>query len=287
MITVKITANNKTVMKELPMDYYDLAGEVYKLDLYGGMSKIKLDNSEDAKVRVTLSSDSDFGNHLIKLFKDYHNLADLYTATAAIENAPDFVKEELEEYILHDQLGSPDELYGTIRKMKEEFAPVVTKFYCPLLARIHDDEYGELEEIGDWAIKAARYEIEDALKAAQSPAEEMADYITDNPSVNEKLVSAEWLIEEINGTVYGKIECRSVLPFTPEEIEALRDGITGQNSDGFGEGFEQQPIKTNEGELFVSFWHSGDGYFVRTEEEMLSELQETPNNSKTMNLGGM
>lgn len=96
----------------------------------------------------------------------------------------------------------------------------------------------------------------------------LGDYITDHPTVNEKLVSAVWSIEDIGGTLYGRIDCRSAVPFTPEEIEVLRDGIIGQNSDGFGEHFEQQPIPTDEGDLYVSFWHSGDDYYLRTQEEM-------------------
>jgi len=34
--------------------------------------------------------------------------------------------------------------------------------------------------------------------------------------------------------------------------------VCGQNSDGYGEGFEQRPIKTPDGEIYVSFWDSGN-----------------------------
>ena len=57
-----------------------------------------------------------------------------------------------------------------------------------------------------------------------------------------------------------RIDCRSAVAFTEEEIEALKDGISGQNSDGFGEGFEQRPIETDEGDMYVSFWNSKEGY---------------------------
>ena len=96
----------------------------------------------------------------------------------------------------------------------------------------------------------------------------MAAYITDHPTANDKLVSAVWSVEEIDGVLYGRIDCRSAVAFTEEEIEALKDGISGQNSDGFGEGFEQRPIETDEGDMYVSFWNSGDDYFIRTKEEM-------------------
>lgn len=45
----------------------------------------------------------------------------------------------------------------------------------------------------------------------------------------------------------------------------LKDWITGQNSDGLGEGFEQQEINiesySSSGRICVSFWHSDDDYF--------------------------
>ena len=48
-------------------------------------------------------------------------------------------------------------------------------------------------------------------------------------------------------------------------------------SDGFGEGFEQRPIRTSLGELYVHLWQFKD-YFVRTGQEMevMRRMQVTP-----------
>ena len=48
----------------------------------------------------------------------------------------------------------------------------------------------------------------------------------------------------------------------------MKKWIRGQNSDGLGEGFEQQPIELDEGELYVSFWHDGDDYYIKSKNEM-------------------
>ena len=82
-------------------------------------------------------------------------------------------------------------------------------------------------------------------------------------------------MEELNGTLYGKCEVTLRAPLTELETEALREWITGQNSDGLGEGFEQHPIRTEEGDLFVSMWNSGEEYFVRTRDEMNRSLDRT------------
>ena len=59
------------------------------------------------------------------------------------------------------------------------------------------------------------------------------------------------------------------------EIEAVKAYWEGQESDGWGEGFEQRGIKIPEGELYVSFWNSGDEFFLTTEEGLKGEEQES------------
>ncbi len=54
----------------------------------------------------------------------------------------------------------------------------------------------------------------------------------------------------------------------------LKDYWTGQMSDGWGEGFEQQPIQTEEGELYVSFWSSENFWKVMTAEELGIEQEQ-------------
>ena len=96
----------------------------------------------------------------------------------------------------------------------------------------------------------------------------MADYVSEHADIKGKLVFAEWGVEERRGMLYGKIDCYLTEELTPEETERLRDAITGQNSDGLGEGFEQREIPIDEGDLYVSYWQSGNEYFLYTEDEM-------------------
>ena len=160
-------------------------------------------------------------------------------------------------------------------------SPIVTSFYCPLTAQLYDEEYDEMTEVSSNFLRAYAYEIEEAVRIDQSPDFDMAQYITDHPTANAKLTTATWTVDMIEGTLYGRIDCCSTEPFTKEEIEALKDGICGQNSDGFGEGFEQRPICTDEGDLYVSFWHSGSDYFIHTQEEMDEYINQS------MKMGGM
>ena len=76
------------------------------------------------------------------------------------------------------------------------------------------------------------------------------------------------------------------LQYTDSKSNARAGLITTDHgqiaTDGLGEGFEQQPIDTMDGELFVSFWNSGDDYAMMTESEFDEYRQQNE-----MQMGGM
>ena len=74
-----------------------------------------------------------------------------------------------------------------------------------------------------------------------------------NPGVADKLMSAVWTVEDMDGRLLGRIDCHLKEPLTPDEMADLREEILGQCSDGLGEGLEQWPIETDEGDLYVSY----------------------------------
>lgn len=111
---------------------------------------------------------------------------------------------------------------------------------------------------------------------------DMTTYYNKDDGVSEKLTSAVWSVELHGGRLFGRIDCSLKEALTAEETEALRDWLTGQCSDGLGEGFEQQPIDTMDGELFVSFGNSGDDYAMMTESEFDDYRQQNE-----MQMGGM
>lgn len=60
-----------------------------------------------------------------------------------------------------------------------------------------------------------------------------------------------------------------------EEADAVKEYICGQNSDGLGEGFEQQEIHISyDEEIYVSFWHNGDDYWIYDEDEFDSKIRK-------------
>ena len=86
----------------------------------------------------------------------------------------------------------------------------------------------------------------------------LGEYIWQNDTLKEKVTSLYPSVETINGELTGVMIAWVKEPLTDQEVADLAQYISGQNSDGYGEGFEQHPIKVDGGELYVSFWHPGD-----------------------------
>lgn len=161
------------------------------------------------------------------------------------------------------------------------------KLYSPVTAELFDDSYdwggcdAPLELYSD-DLTAFTDSIQEALNREVMPEEAergLMTYYHERDGVNEKVASLTVTVEERYGELYGVAECQTTGQLTPAELERLKDYLTGQYSDGLGEGFEQRPIQTAEGELYVHLWQD-TGYFVRTEREL--ELAQSPQNRKTL-----
>lgn len=284
---IKAVIENKscgTLVTEFPCDIYKLYSELHSVGVTKRPNDVKLTDNEDDPVSVKLYSDSDFGNHLLRLFSESNTLADVNTVCFVIEKTDESIKEELEQNLLNDQYDGTNELICDIKDMTYQTGQVKMSFFCPLDGNIEDSEYGGTTPVGNLYLKSYKWNIRELLELEQSsPEDEMAQFFDDDANIKEKLVSAVWTVDEYKNKLYGRIDCRFKEELTEDETEIFKDWLIGQCSDGFGEHFEQQPIDTEDGDLFVSFWHSGDSYFLCTEDELSNCIEE----SQAMRLGGM
>lgn len=108
------------------------------------------------------------------------------------------------------------------------------------------------------------------LKAKHVEAEPrgLMHYFDGNRQVAAKVISAFPRVQNIRGELFGVLECSICQPLTQSEIDELKNFWDGQMSDGWGEGFEQRPIYTREGELYVSFCADKRYWGIMTEEEL-------------------
>lgn len=224
-------------------------------------------------VKVRLKADNDFDESIAKILKENRNtLSDALIVSHALGEVRDeWMREEIERNAVNEQYETKADIYEDIRKMKIGFSVSNEDFYCPLHVRLHDTEGYDIDLVQEDIVRLEE-EIREKLKAEQEETE-MTGYVGEQANIEDKLVYAEWSVETRNGNLYGKISCYFRESLTDEETERLKRTITGQNSDGFGESFEQHPVRVDSDDIYVSFWDDKD-YFLKTSSEMDEYLQQ-------------
>ena len=157
---------------------------------------------------------------------------------------------------------------------------ITERFFFPLKYSVGTyNEYGDM----DWEADAEdlngsfgdRYESEivnSFIKYTELDSCDMIEYFDQSESARAKIMSAKWGFDNIDGTLFGVVTAKLKEPLTGDEEEVFKAWILGQNSDGLGEGFEQQDIEIDDGILNVHFWNSSDEYYVENEDDFYNRM---------------
>lgn len=152
------------------------------------------------------------------------------------------------------------------------------RIFFPLKIVIYPQGESGLEENCVQITSSEGAEYEDAILAAIAKKNRLfendrglAEYIHDE-ALSKKVYSLYPSVEIVNGELWGVMTAGMKESLSGEETAELLDFVTGQNSDGYGEVLEQRPIKTPDGEIYVSFWNDGDEYSVKPEQELKQEV---------------
>ena len=154
------------------------------------------------------------------------------------------------------------------------------KFYSPLTADFFPNEPDYEDEFYD-EYEGCPLDGHDLLQYADAVDEAVKKDITDfngdlmqyyhkDDSVRRKVVSAVPSVEICGNKLCGCMNVELREPLNEGEQAALCDYISGQYSDGWGEGFEQRDIRVEDGTLAVHFWQE-DGFEMTPEREMQQE----------------
>lgn len=223
----------------------------------------------------------------IRTAEDY---ADYY-----LEEAQIYIDDEVQPFLDYGKLGEfrmrkdgvVQTEYGLVLRRDRPIAQLTEeleefRLFSPLSGLLYpyDEDYGGISdqpmEIGPGDL--CQYEDQILERIGQERLEEegergLAVYLG-NRLLKRKVFSMNPTVEMWNGELWGVLEVKSHGALSPQELSGLMEEWLGQESDGWGEGFEQREIKTEEGDLCVSFWHSGDDFFIKTEQELKQQTQD-------------
>ena len=152
------------------------------------------------------------------------------------------------------------------------------KLYMPLTADLYErNEYGEFDDsstlLEGRELRGYQDQITAALVKNRMPEEAergIMHWYHKPDSINAKVYSAVFTVDSRGGELWGIAECRVAGELSDTEMDTLKEFITGQASDGWGEGFEQREISVDDGgELHVHLWNSGE-WSIQTEQELFS-----------------
>ena len=152
------------------------------------------------------------------------------------------------------------------------------KLYMPLTAELYErSEYGDWEpestELDGSALRSYQDQIMAELVKSRMPEETergLMYWYGKADSVDTKVHSAVFTVEERDRQLWGVAECRVAGELSAAELDTLKKYITGQAADGWGEHFEQCEILVDGGsELYVHLWNSDD-WSIQTEQEIIT-----------------
>ena len=213
------------------------------------------------------SKDNNFSISLTDLIDD-SNLAEIFVdyASEMLSNDPRIETCEL--------------THNTIDVTKRELTE--TRLYCPLTICLEpDDDNCDLEEVASANYVYYDDEINKRIRQELNFDEDEREYgliaYTDNEHLAQKVYSVFPSVETRNGDLYGVVTVRSYGELDKAELIELTEEVEGQLADGFREGFEQREIRLGEDRAYISFWNSGDDYFIKPESEVFPEpkLEQT------------
>ena len=171
------------------------------------------------------------------------------------------------------------------------------KFYSPLTADffpnepdLDDESYDEFEgyPLDDHDLLQYADAVDEAVKKGIADFNgDLMQYYHEDDSVRSKVVSAVPSVEICGNKLCGCLTVELKETLLDDEQTVLCNYISGQYSDGWGEGFEQREIDVGDGKLYVHFWQDHDFELKRDVPDMteFKKLLNRPKKPKMQLIG--
>ena len=174
------------------------------------------------------------------------------------------------------EVGSVEIRDGDLHAVKKEL--VETRLVCPLSIVMEPDDY-ETDMIDTPSDQLMYCDEEINKKIRESMCDEDEEQrgfmaYSDDEHLRHKVFSVFPTVETIGNDLYGVVTVMSYGELNKTELEELSDEITGQLSDGWGEGFEQHPVTIGGEDYYISFWNCDD-FYLKPESEVFQRTTQS------------
>lgn len=268
-----LKVNFKSSAGDEVIDFADdenkIENSIYKFSKGKTINELKIGDLKHEKTYGNFYSDSEFGKGIIKLIKNDMTIKEIINLENELKklsesmfNADDYI----ESMVLHEQYSNIDELYSDIKDMEYYYDEKYKIYYFPLSGTVFDERNNKKFRADNKLIYENKETIYGYLEDEQNEYQDMSENI--GKYVNNKLKDISWMLESIDGRVYGRINCRFIEPLTTEEEKKLMTVIKEENQNGIGNSFNDINIDTDKGWLNVLFCNENDEYIIYTEEEL-------------------
>ena len=278
MLNAIIEKNGNTLFLEFPCKRMLLAEHLASIGISTQPSEIKCIDEEEAPIQVKIYGESEFDSKLASLVSPENSIQGVNGWCDIYHNLPYANKQKVQASVLNGEVNSLKD-FGMLL-MNQRTNNVTEHFYCPLVASVYfRDEYGNCDDFpneyeGDF-LSPYEDRIRELIQREDGlDSENLAAYFYGSNGAVGKLKEIHFGTQNVDGVLYGSIRIELTEPLTPEETEEIREYLIGQCADGYGEGLEQREIRIPDGEMYVSFWNSGDDYFMYNECEFDNYLHD-------------
>lgn len=162
-----------------------------------------------------------------------------------------------EDGVVQTEYGMIERMDCPLSQLPEELSGF--KLFSPLKAELYPfDGWGGTSDHATELYSCDLGMYEDAIrKMAKKECRDLkedcglAEYLR-NSLLKRKVASMMPTVESWKDELWGVLEVKVHGELTDGELKKLAEEWSGQASDGWGEGFEQRPIRTEDGEMYVS-----------------------------------
>ena len=257
MIRLKMNYMNHSIELQLPTDYEHVLVALWKLGLKRDPGKYTL-----SELSAVFQYDTPMEHQMIRLIDSGNTLLFALRSLHEMMTPPPAIADQLRRKIWEGHYNTADEYYLDLEKLVFGRDLRQTYYLFPISGQLLDKAGN-----GKRAPLDTMMDYEDLISQAISDVVFQSlswdsELFSDVEGAYQKIMSAGWSVENIEGMLYGHVTVFHTEPFTEEEYADVAEKIEMFNATEFAIRLKQWSVLTDDGLLFVYLCDEDGDYSV-------------------------